>query len=117
MSAFPIQGAKMGNVIQGKKTSDSNWALFPMLVIAAVLVIVLSALSVMALNGMMRSEQSNVLQHLEPLPEMQRQSVPQSPDSARRGFARIDAGTCDDCGVADATNAAAVKGGRMAQGS
>lgn len=117
MSAFPIQGAKMGNEMQGKKASDGNWMLFPMLVIAAVLVIVLSALSVIALNGMMRSEQSNVLQHLEPLPEMQRQSVPQPPNSVRRGFVRIDAGTCDGCGVAEAVNAVAVNGGGMAPGS
>jgi hypothetical protein len=58
----------MANILQGKKTSDRNWALFPMLVIAAVLVIILSALSVIALNGMMRSEQSNALQHIESLP-------------------------------------------------
>jgi hypothetical protein len=49
----------MANVWQQKETSDSYGRLFPVLLFAAVLVIVLSALSVIALDGMMRSGQSN----------------------------------------------------------
>jgi hypothetical protein len=65
----------MENVWQQKETSDSYGRLFPMLLFAALLVIVLSALSVIALNGMLRGGQSNAAQHLEPLPQMQQQSV------------------------------------------
>ena len=81
----------MENTQQGNKASDSDWMLFPLLLIAAVLVIVLSTLSVIALSGMIPNAHSNTVQPLEPLPEVQPQTIPPAAKPVRSGMTHMAA--------------------------
>ncbi len=84
--------------------------LYPMLVIAAVSVIIFSALGVASLTGLIPAAQSNSVQQPEPQPKMQPQSGQPPAKPARAAPTLIAAGACDNCGVVSAINAIEVKG-------
>jgi hypothetical protein len=64
----------MDSIIHSKKPSDSHWLLFPLLLFAALLVVVLSTLSVMALIGMIPVPQPDAAQPAAPRSEVQSKS-------------------------------------------
>ena len=100
-----------------------NGILYPMLVVAAVSVIIFSAFGVASLTGLIPTAQSDSMQQPESQPKMQPHSVQQpgsrpktQPQSvqppakpARAAPTRIGAAACDNCGVVDAINAVEVK--------
>ena len=87
-----------------------NGLLYPMLLIAAVSVIIFSAFGVASLTGLIPTAQSNSVQQPESQPKMQPQSVQPPAKPARAASTRIAATACDNCGVVDAINAVEVKG-------
>ena len=92
------------------KVLGRNGLLYPMLLIAAVSVIIFSALGVASLTGLIPAAQSNSVQQPEPRPNKQPQSVQPPAKPARAAPVRIAATACDNCGVVDAINAVEVKG-------
>ena len=86
-----------------------NGILYPMLVIAAVSVIIFSAFGVASLTGLIPTAQSNPVQRPESRPDTQPQSVQPPAKPARAAPTRIGAAACDNCGVVDAINAVEVK--------
>ena len=94
----------------GKKLSDRRGMLYPMLLIAAVSVIIFSAFGVASLTGLIPTAQSNSVQQPEPRPKTQPQSMQPPAKPARAAPTRIAATACDNCGVVDAINAVEVKG-------
>ncbi len=85
----------MATELQSDEASGSNWMLLPILLIAAVLVIVLSALSVVALTEMIPNAQSNAVQPLEPPPNVQPQSVTPPAMPAQSGLIHMAASAFD----------------------
>lgn len=92
------------------KMQRNNGILYPMLVIAAVSVIIFSALGVASLTGLIPAAQSDSVQQPESQPKMQPQSVQPPAKPARAAPTRIVAAACDNCGVVNAINAIEVKG-------
>ena len=62
----------------GKKLSDRRGMLYPMLLIAAVSVIIFSAFGVASLTGLIPTAQSDSVQQPEPRPESRPDTQPQS---------------------------------------
>ena len=94
----------------GKKLMGRNGLLYPMLMIAAISVIIFSAFGVASLTGLIPAAQSNSVQQPESRPKTQPQSVQPPAKPARAARTRIAATACDNCGVVDAINAVEVKG-------
>ncbi len=91
----------------GKVLGKNGW-LYPMLVIAAILLIIFSALGVATLTGLIPAAQSGSAQQQAPPPNKQPQSV--QPPAKRAAPTRIAATACDNCGVVNAINAVEVRG-------
>lgn len=92
------------------KMQRKNGILYPMLVIAAVSVIIFSAFGVASLTGLIPTAQPNSVQQPEPQPKRQPQSMQPPAKPARAAPTRIAATACDNCGVVEAINAVEVKG-------
>ena len=106
------------------KMQRTNGILYPMLVIAAVSVIIFSAFGVALLTGLIPTAQSNSVQQPEPQPKMQPhsvqqpesrpkmqpQSVPPPAKPARAAPTRSAATACDNCGVVESITPVEVKG-------
>jgi outer membrane lipoprotein SlyB len=92
----------------------TNGILYPMLVIAAVSVIIFSAFGVASLTGLIPTAQSNSVQQPESRPESRRETQPRAVQPpakpARAAPARIAATACDNCGVVDSITPVEVKG-------
>jgi outer membrane lipoprotein SlyB len=83
--------------------------LYPMLVIAAVAVIVFSAFGVATMTGLIPAVQSNSVQEQDSREKMQPQSVP-PPKPARSTPARNAVTACDTCGVVETIKTVEVTG-------
>lgn len=92
-----------------KNVLDRNGMLYPMLLIAAISVIIFSVFGVATMTGLIPTAQSNAVQQ-ESRPKIESQSVRRPAKSARAAPTRIAATACDNCGVVDAINAVEVKG-------
>jgi outer membrane lipoprotein SlyB len=93
-----------------RKMSDKNGMLYPMLVIAAMSVIILSVFGVATITGLIPTAQSNSVQQQDSRPKTQPQSVQPPAKPVRATPNPIAAIGREDCGVVDAINAVEVKG-------
>ena len=91
------------------KVPGRNGLLYAMLLIAAISVIIFSALGVATLTGLIPAAQSDSAQRRGPPPNKQPQSVQPPAKPASAAPTRIAATACDNCGVGNAINAVEVR--------